>query len=251
VRSRLLAVARLLRLIVHLGAGVWQARRLSRLQEPARQEAVRAWLAGIPPLLGVAVRVNGDQRLATGQGPAQLWLPNHVSWMDIPVLGGLAPGAVFLAKSEVRHWPVIGRLASLAGTEFIQRGNGSDAARTAMAHAFDQDRCMVVFAEGTTTDGSRVRRFHARLLGPAVTRGVAVVPIALRYRNADGERTTAAAYVDDQGILGSLWRVARSSGLQVAVEVLPELHAGAEEGRSALAARARAAVASRVETGGT
>ncbi|MGM0517846.1 MAG: lysophospholipid acyltransferase family protein [Pseudomonadota bacterium] len=241
------AIARLLRVAGFLVVGTWRARRFSSLSEPERQEAVRAWLATASDALGVAIRVQGRERLNALDGQAQLWLPNHVSWLDIPVLGSLAPGAVFLAKSEIRHWPVIGGLAVIGGTEFIERGRGSESARAAVGHGLDRGHRMVVFAEGTTSDGMRVRRYHARLLGPAVERKAPVVPIAIRYHDAEGRRTTAPAFVDNEGILSSLWRVASTPGIEVVVDVLPPVWPTADESRSALTTRAREAVAAVVE----
>jgi len=244
------AMARLLRVAGFLIVGTWRARRFSTLPEPERQEAVRAWLAAAAGALGVDIRVRGRERLDALGDQSQLWLPNHISWLDIPVLGSLAPGAVFLAKSEIRRWPVIGGLAVLGGTEFIERGRGSESAREAVGHGLDRGHRMVVFAEGTTSDGMRVRRYHARLLGPAVERKTPVVPIAIRYRDANGRRTTAPAFVDNEGILASLWRVASTPGIQVVLDVLEPLWPTADESRSSLAARARHAVATRVEQEG-
>jgi len=243
------AMARLLRVAGFLLVGTWRARRFASLPDPERQEAVRAWLAAAAGALGVTIRVRGQERLDALDGEPQLWLPNHISWLDILVLGSLAPGAVFLAKSEIRRWPVIGGLAILGGTEFIERGSGSESARAAVGHGLDRGHRMVVFAEGTTSDGMRVKRFHARLLGPAVERKAPVVPMAIRYHDANGRRTTAPAFVDNEGILPSLWRVASTPNIEVVVDVRPPLWPNAEESRSALAARAREAVASRVEEG--
>jgi 1-acyl-sn-glycerol-3-phosphate acyltransferase len=244
------AVARLLRLGGFLVSGLWRARRLASLPEAARREAVRAWLAAAPGVLGARVRVQGRERLDALDGQPQLWLPNHVSWLDIPVLGGLAPGVVFLAKSEIRRWPVIGRLARFAGTAFIERGRGSRQASEVIGQALDRGRRMVVFAEGTTSDGRQVRRYHPRLLGPAVERQLPVVPIAIRYHDATGRRTTAPAFIDDEGIWPSLWRVIGTPGIEVIVDILPPLWPAADDSRSALAARARRAVAAVVEANG-
>lgn len=243
------ALWRGLRLAFHLVGGLWRARGLARLDEATRSEQVRAWLAGAVGVLGVRVRVQGRERLAD-LPPGSLWLPNHVSWLDIPVLGGLAPDVVFLAKSEIRRWPVIGRLARQAGTQFIERGRGSRAAGEAVDRGLRQGRQMVVFAEGTTSDGRQVRRYHPRLLGPAVERRVPVVPIAIRYHDATGRRTTAPAFIDDEGLWPSLWRVIGAPGIEVIVDILPPLWPAAEESRSALAARARRAVAAVVEANG-
>ncbi|MFW5954631.1 MAG: lysophospholipid acyltransferase family protein [Guyparkeria sp.] len=214
------------------------------MDEFDRREFVREWLAGAASVVGVRVTVHGLDRLEGRMSQGMLWVPNHVSWLDIPVLGGLMPGTVFLSKSEIASWPVIGRLARLGGTEFIDRGQGSAAAAAAVADGLAKNRQMVVFAEGTTSDGTRVRRFHARLLGPAIDAGLPIVPIALRYYDADGRRTTGPAFIDREPIWPSLWSVLSSRRIEAVVDILPPVHPGPEDQRSDLARRAHHAVSS-------
>ncbi|MFN2381579.1 MAG: lysophospholipid acyltransferase family protein [Guyparkeria sp.] len=240
------ALIRAVRLLFHLVGGVWLVGRLARMDEETRLERVRGWMDASARLLGVRVRVTGMERLAELPDEGGLWLPNHVSWLDIPLLGGLRDGTVFLAKSEIRRWPVIGRMARLAGTEFIERGRGSEAAGEAVERGLVQGRQMVVFAEGTTTDGHTVRRFHARLLGPAVRMQRPVVPVALRYFDASGERSTAPAFIDNESLWPSLWRVLSAKGLEARIDVLEPISPGAEDTRGEIARRARHAVASHV-----
>ncbi len=212
------------------------------MSETDRLEFVRSWLAGAAGAIGVRVTVHGLDRVEGRMSQGALWLPNHVSWLDIPVLGGLMPGTVFLAKREIASWPVIGRLARLGGTEFIERGQGSSRAAAAVADGLAKDRKMVVFAEGTTTDGTSVRRFHARLLGPAVDAGLPVVPVALRYYDSEGRRTTGPAFIDQESIWPSLWWVLTSRETEAVVDFLDPIRPDPGEQRSDVARRAHHAV---------
>ncbi len=238
------ALGRALHLGGYLLAGLWRMRGLDRRPEAERLEFVRAWLARATEILGVGVTVHGLHRLSDDEAQGTLWLPNHVSWLDIPVIGGLVPGTVFLSKNELASWPVIGRLARLAGTQFIERGRGSAAAADAVARGLSTGHHMVVFAEGTTTDGTRVRRFHARLLGPAVDAGCPVVPIALRYFDVDGRRTTRTAFIGQESLWPSVWRILSSRHVEAVVDILSPLHPHPDEQRGELARRAHHAVAS-------
>lgn len=246
MRRTLRGLVRGVRLVGYFVAGLWRNRRFAHLNEAVRLEQARAWLGGAAPVLGVRVRVQGLERLADLSPGGALWLPNHVSWLDIPLLGGLCDGTVFLAKSEIRRWPVIGRLAKLSGTEFIERGRGSEAASEAVANGLAHGRQIVVFAEGTTTDGHMVRRFHARLLGPAVQMERPVVPIALRYYDSKGKRTKAPAFIDNESLWPSLWRVLSFEGLEAHIDVLEPIYPQSGETRSEIARRAHHAVAARV-----
>lgn len=250
MRCALRGLTRGVRLARYFVKGLWRTRRFAQLDEAVRLEQARAWLGGAAPLLGVQVRVHGLDRLSDLPPGGSLWLPNHVSWLDIPLLGGLCGGTVFLAKSEIRRWPVIGRLAKLSGTEFIERGRGSEAASEAVASGVQHGRQIVVFAEGTTTDGHMVRRFHARLLGPAVQMERPVVPIALRYFDSEGQRTTAPAFIGNEKLWPSLWRVLSSEGLEAHIDVLEPIYPKSDDTRSEIARRAHHAVAARIATPG-
>jgi len=107
---------------------------------------------------------------------------NHLSYMDILVLAATTP-VVFVSKKEVRGWPVFGWFAEKAGTRFIDRNKRGDVARIAeeLGPVMLADLTVVLFLEGTTTDGSRVLPFKASLLEPAVLQGWKVVPTALGY----------------------------------------------------------------------
>lgn len=153
---------RALRAIEHLLTGALITLAVATLRALGRAprwqpEIVRWWHQRLCRILGLRVTVRGDIR-----APALL-VANHVSWLDIPVLG--AQGRVgFLSKAEVRRWPIIGWMAAVAGTLFIERGANRFAEAIAAVRArIAAGSAVVVFAEGTTSAGAGVRRFLPRL----------------------------------------------------------------------------------------
>ncbi len=217
MRPQLRAALRLTRLLRHFARGLWLTGTRHRRAAEAQDEIVRDWLARVPALLGVSVEVRG----APPASGAALWVANHISWLDIPLLGGLAPGVVFLAKAEIRRWPIIGTLATGAGTLYLRRGSGSEAAYQAIVTGLETGRHIAIFPEGTTTPGDRVRRFHPRLFQAVLDHPAPVQPIVIRYRDATSYPARSAAYVDDDSFLGSLWRVLRADTLVAQVHFLP------------------------------
>ena len=161
----------------------------------------RAFLA----LFGVRVRERG----APPEGAA-LILSNHVSWLDIAVIGSRLPLS-FVAKSEIAGWPVVGALARLQRTVFIDRARRTHTAsvNSALAARLAAGDRIVLFAEGTTGDGNRVLPFRASLVGAAraaLTEGgldrVHLQPLAIAYTRRHGlpvtrvERPDIAWYGD-------------------------------------------------------
>jgi lyso-ornithine lipid O-acyltransferase len=119
-----------------------------------------------------------------GQPPAGVLLtPNHVSYLDIIVLSALTP-TVFVAKAEVARWPIFGWFAQRAGTRFLRRDLKADLVRVGaeLKPVIEAGMNLVIFLEGTSTDGNGVRPFKSSLLEPAVREVWPTVPVALRYR---------------------------------------------------------------------
>ncbi|MCD1638996.1 1-acyl-sn-glycerol-3-phosphate acyltransferase [Pseudomonas stutzeri] len=179
----------------------------------------------------------------TGELPTQpmLWVANHVSWCDIPLLGMLAPLS-FLAKAEVRAWPALGWLAQAAGTLFIRRGGGDAAlVNRQLATQLVQGRHLLIFPEGTSTDGTDVRTFHPRLFACALEAGRAVQPVAIRYwRN--GKPDTVAPFVGDDELPAHLRRLLKSDICDVEIQLLPPIDVMALD-RKAVAMTAQQAIA--------
>jgi len=206
------------------------------LGSPAWRRVVESSAARMLRAVAVDVEVLGAHPLVVG--PAML-VANHVSWLDVQALGAIA-GARFVAKSEVRGWPAVGDMAARLGTIFIVRGSRLDAWRVqkSLAKLLVNGERVVVFPEGTTTDGSRVATFYPALLQAAVDAAVPVQPVAVRYREADGSPSTAAAFVDDMTFGESLVRVIARPRLVAELTFGPPIYAG-DRTRRELAARCR------------
>lgn len=173
-----------------------------------------------------------------------LWVSNHVSWTDIPLLGCLAPLS-FLSKAEVRGWPLAGWLAQRGGTLFIRRGAGdSGLVKDQLSHHLRLRRSLLIFPEGTTTDGRDLRIFHSRLLASAVEAQVAVQPVAIRYLR-DGEPDPVAPFIGEDDLLSHLLRLLRSDKGTVEIHLLPALESDGLS-RSELTRQAREAISARL-----
>ena len=217
------ALARLLGATAHLLRGIWTVWRRFPNASPAQRHAhVAAWAGTMLRLLGVSVRLGGP---ALPAGGPLLIVANHVSWLDILVVHAFCPQARFVSKAAVRHWPVIGRLTEAAGTLFIERESKRDALRVVhhMAEALRAGDTLAVFPEGTTSDGQSVLPFHANLLQAAIAAAAPVQPLALRYADAAGCPSRAAAYIGTTTLVQSVWWVVRARALRVQVERLPLL----------------------------
>lgn len=152
----------------------------------------------------------------TGPVPSSgLLACNHLSYLDIVVLGAIAP-CVFVSKSEVRSWPVFGWFASLAGTLFLRRGQKSDLARMKgeMRQALDTGSLVVLFPEGTTSDGRAVLPFKSSLLEPATRPPHALSAGLIEYTLTDGNVAEEVCYWRDMTLAPHLLNLLGKRGLQ-------------------------------------
>lgn len=208
----------------------------------SRQRHIRNWSRKLLAICGIEVEVQG---LAPGQPAPRgaMMVCNHISWLDIYVLHSWQPSR-FVAKSEIRGWPVIGWLCAVTGTIFIERASKRDAHRV-LHHITDamlQGDLVSVFPEGTTTDGSSVLPFHANLLQAPISGGLPVQPVGLAYLDAaTGQPTLAPAYVGDLTLGQTLDAVLRAGPIKARLSFAPMLQA-ASASRRELASAAREVV---------
>ena len=235
------AALRIARALAHALAGwftiVFDFPRLSEAQQHAR---VQAWAVRMLHILGIELVVSGTPPLT---GPVLL-VANHISWLDILVMHA-ARHCRFIAKSEVHHWPLIGRLATGAGTLYIEREKRRDAMRVVhhMAERLRDNEVLAVFPEGTTTDGTKLLPFHGNLVQAAISADAPVLPMALRYEDArSGAISLAPAYVDDDTLVGSVWRLLSAPAVRARV-TFGEPQTAQERDRRAWAHDLREAVA--------
>ncbi|MGW0993340.1 lysophospholipid acyltransferase family protein [Streptomyces sp. NPDC002523] len=200
-------------------------------------EWVRRWCRTIVRTIGVQVRLTGTAAPAGGM----LLVANHVSWLDIPLLAAVRP-ARMLAKTEIRQWPVAGALVARGGALFIERDRLRALPGTVarIAEAMREGAAVVAFPEGSTWCGRAHGRFHRAVFQAALDAGVPVQPVRLRYRQEGGAAaSTTAAFVGEDTLLASLWRVARTRGLVAEVDVRPVIQPGTHPDRRSLAQAAQ------------
>ncbi len=175
-----------------------------------------------------------------GSPPAQtaFYVGNHISFLDILAVLSITQ-LNFLSKDTVRYWPVVGYIASAIGTIFIKRGKRSLVARAidAVCEALKQGRSVMVFPEGTTAHEKEPRKFHAGLFQAAINSKTPIQPVAIRYMR-EGEPDRDAAYIDNDNLLITLYRVIKRPYTEVHVSFCPLLSPEGHD-RTALANMAR------------
>lgn len=216
---RMRQFCRALRLLVHLTAGLLLSVLL--LADPCRTLDAKGlmswWCRGALDILGIDWQVQG----AALEGP-RLTVANHVSWLDILLIGANEPTR-FVAKSEIADWPVAGWLARASGTFFIERGNAaSRKTADAIAEHLDRNGNVTLFPEGTTTVGNPKPRFHARLFGASIEAQVPVQPAAICYGRSEAG-VDIAPFVNDDALLPHLLRIMREPRLKARLIYLPAI----------------------------
>lgn len=126
-----------------------------------------------------------------------LWVSNHISWLDVAVLGSGAR-VFFLAKAEIEQWPLLGKLAKGGGTLFIKRGSGDSVRiKQQITDFLKQDIPVLFFPEATTSDGSRIKKIYGRILGAAIEAKRPVQICLICYVNQHGQLDLVAPFVND------------------------------------------------------
>lgn len=210
---------RLLRCGAHGVAGIALVLlRFPALAPAARRERIRVWAAGMLRAMGIRLEVEG--RFRPG---AKLVVANHVSWLDIVAVHAVCPEARFVAKAELRHWPLVSRLVDAAQTLYLERERKRDALRVVhqTAEALSAGDTVALFPEGTTGDGHALLPFHANLLQAAIATQTPVQPVALRFSEPGHAVSLAAQWPQGLSFAGSLWKIAQARGLVVRLQVLP------------------------------
>jgi 1-acyl-sn-glycerol-3-phosphate acyltransferase len=191
---------------------------------------VRRWMACCTWLMGCKPEVN---RPETEMVDGSLLVANHISWLDIFVVGGTYQ-VRFLSKAEIRSWPLFGWLSAISGTLFIERGSGSDQAAQAITQALRAGDNVMLFPESTTTSGISVKPFHPRLFKSALQTGRPVVPLLISYPG-NGTPDTSIAWNDSNHFTHTLWNVLSRKSTRVIVEQFAPVMVDPGESRTVLA----------------
>ena len=215
----LLKYLRLLRAFGHAFWILWI--KFPRLSRDRQLEEIRLWSKATLEVLGVQVVHETSLTMKSDDTLPRLVVANHVSWVDALVIQTIQP-SIFVAKAEVRRWPIVGSIASGCGVVFVNRGSPSSARRmvTELSSALQHGYCVAGFPEGTSSEGHSVSLFHANLFETAIQHHLPVQPLAIRYCNPHtGDWCSKAAFTGDIGFVQSLHQVLSSSGIQAKVHL--------------------------------
>lgn len=199
------AVGRMLHALGHAIAGWFTIVFVfPRRHAQQRSALVQAWAQRMLRILGIPLHVQGEPPAG---GPVLL-VANHISWLDILVMHA-ARHCRFVSKADVKHWPLIGTLATGGGTLYIEREKRRDAMRVVhhMRESLRAGDVVAVFPEGTTGDGGQLLPFHGNLIQAAISADAPVQPVGLRFVDrASGRASDGPLYIGDDTLVGSLWR---------------------------------------------
>jgi 1-acyl-sn-glycerol-3-phosphate acyltransferase len=233
-------ITRFARVTTHLTGGLATTVFVFPWIGPAKKKAlIRRWSRQLLQMLNVKLRV--QWRHDGGLPGNALIVANHISWLDIFVLDAFHP-ARFIAKAELKRWPIVGRLSANVGTLFIERERRRDT-HTVNRHTVDalaRGDLVAVFPEGTTSDGTGLLKFHSSLFQPIVDAGGHVQPVAIRYRTPADEYSDAPAFIGELTLLQSFWRVIGERALVAELHLMPPLSAKERHRRELSAAAAEA-----------
>ncbi|WP_180028602.1 1-acyl-sn-glycerol-3-phosphate acyltransferase [Acinetobacter sp. YH16032] len=152
-----------------------------------------------------------------------LWVSNHISWLDIPVLGSSAR-VFFLAKAEIENWPIFGKLAKGGGTLFIKRGSGDSVRiKEQITEFLKQNIPVLFFPEATTTDGTKVKKVHGRLLAAAIEAQKPVQVCLICYVNQEGELDQVAPFIGNIAFTAHLKAVLEMPQVVAHLTALPTI----------------------------
>jgi 1-acyl-sn-glycerol-3-phosphate acyltransferase len=213
----------LLRVLLHLLLGLWTCAVVFPFADAAgRQWRIKHWSIKLLAICDVRVEIKH-----AGGAPdvtKALIVANHVSWLDIFVINSLQP-CRFVAKSDIRDWPLLGWLCAKAGTVFIARGRQRDVRRiyenlVASIHAGER---VAFFPEGTTIAQGTLGSFHANLFEAAIEAEAPIQPYAVRYLDAAGALCSEIDFIGDMTFAQSMIAILRVRKISAELMLLPTI----------------------------
>jgi 1-acyl-sn-glycerol-3-phosphate acyltransferase len=230
---------RLTRVFLHLVKGLTIcALVFPFLGHARRNRHIQRWSGKLLRICGITVEVSPGQ---AGLEHA-LIVANHVSWLDIFVINTVFPSR-FVAKSEIRAWPILCWLADKAGTVFIARGTRRDRRHIfkGLVHSLEGGERVAFFPEGTTATQGQLLPFHPNLFEAAIDARVPVQPYALRYLDGEGRLHSNVDFIGEMTFAESMLLILKGSAIRAQVTCLAPLESGGAHRRE-LAEAAHAAI---------
>ena len=216
---------------------VWSALKGRPVSSQQRAEWMHFCGRIVLAAIGIDYRVEGE-----APSGATLIVANHLSYLDIAICSAAAP-SLFVAKHEIADWPGFGTLARIGGTIFVDRVSRISAWEVAdrMASRLAERVPVLLFPEGTSTDGSEVVRFHPTLFAAAVEGGLPVTPVAIFYEPHGAKKEERdLCWYGDELFFPHLLRVLAVDGFSAVVrfgkpEVYPDRKTAAWRSHDAVA----------------
>lgn len=243
--GRLTQLARGVRLVLKLIEGWFLVGAVLPVVQPHERDVIiEQWCRDV--LKALSIRLVFDGERPPDRVSSVLFVANHVSWMDILVINACRR-AHFVAKAEVRQWPLVGWMAARTGTLFLKRNNLHELASVTKAAtaSLQRGQCIALFPEGTTTDGAATQTFHSGLFESAIHAEALVWPVAIQYRQPDGRHDTDIAFVGDQTLVASICAVLARPQTQARLSFSTPI-AGSSGNRRELTAWSRDAIERRL-----
>ena len=233
---------RWVRLLTHVGVGMVAVGVIYPRVSARRRAIITGWWARkLLRILNILLSIHGARPLEDARN--LIVAANHISWVDIFVINATHPSR-FIAKAEIRDWPIAGWLSDKAGTIFIRRTRRSDTAKIneTMHNVLAEGATIGFFPEGTTTSGDKLLKFHSSLFEPAVANTATIAPAAIRYRASDGEPSAAVAFIGELSFAESIAMIISEKSMIAEITFAPQIEA-AGLSRRELALNSEAAIA--------
>ena len=182
------------------------------------------WQKGVCRIFGIKVRVEGEPQI----NEQTLFISNHLSYLDIPAIASVLK-ASFVAKADVQNWPVFGFLSTLQQTAFISRSRGDAVkGKNALSNMLAEGKSLILFPEGTSSDGTNILPFKSSLFSLALGRTdelpLTIQPLTLKLLTVDRqdaastEKRDLYAWYGDMTLPPHLWAFAKSRGAELLIE---------------------------------
>ena len=174
-----------------------------RLTPPQQAVLIQRWCRDVLDVLSIRLTLDGE--VPSGRVSCAMFVANHISWVDVLLMNACHP-VHFVAKSEVRQWPIIGWMAAGIGTLFLKRNSsrGLSRVKKSVDAVLRSGECVAHFPEGTTTDGRSVCSFHSGLFQSAVDAEAFIWPVGISYRRPDGGYDEDIAFIGSQSLVSSV-----------------------------------------------
>jgi len=173
-----------------------------------KSRLIQWWCRKLLAAFNLQVSSHGHIPAKDAQLTTTMFVANHISWSDIHAINSVI-ALRFIAKSEIRNWPVFGYLVSRANTLFIDRSRKRDAKRTidVAVQSLQAGDNLCLFPEGTTTDGSVLHPFKSSLIQAAIEAKASIRPVAIRYPHPDGGVNIDVAYAGETTLMQSMQKI--------------------------------------------